>query len=333
MAALRLDNHSTIRLDQALKKYQVGGVDDVAAFLATTRDQVQTVELGRDFIRSLDLNSKDVLLEDIGDLPHLRAVSFMGGSIPAKGLAWLLRGGRGLEVLRFSDGDLHGSRRDFEEMDAALAGHSNLQEFSFINFDVVDNEGKIVYHKLDGLIKQLCTVKSLTILRLEASNQERMTFDGTGMASLFSSTHLQELHLSHFCLSSMHLRMLTWAIRKAPLEKLSVQYAHLNDEDISKLSRYLGSCQHLQELDLSGNIFGNEGCIALCNAISESKCISKLTLLDNKKIGKDGYSALSDMLLRNKVLSTLVIPGRMYNSTIQKRLESNAKNNKAALAA
>mmetsp|Transcript_1532 Transcript_1532/g.2161 ORF Transcript_1532/g.2161 Transcript_1532/m.2161 type:complete len:330 (-) Transcript_1532:119-1108(-) len=322
----------SLQIDQSCKNY-ASTASGFLNLLSEVRDDIKKISLDRDFIRSLNLDDKFLILEEIGELPHLREVSLTGGDLPIEGLSALFQSARGLKTVRISNADIRGSVNAFQEMEGSIGGHPRLQEFSLVNFEVIDEEGKILYKKLDGLIAQLCTVRELSVLRLEASDSERVTFEGTSMAPLFASTQLHELHLSHFCLSKMHLRMLSWALRQAPLRKLSVKYAHLDDQDISKLSKNLGSCQHLQELDVSGNIFGNPGCIALSEGIATSKTLSTLSLLDNRKVGKDGYAALSDMLSRNNVVCALNIPGNKYNRVILKRLESNSKMTKAALAA
>lgn len=332
----------TLRLERQFRDYGISKVSDFIDTLTDIAEEhvVREVFVGSSFFDSLETTDIFFVLEALADFSHLRKVTLIGGILPVRGLCAFLRPGcaarASLHVLCLEHCQLlmtlEGSC--FEEIQDALSHHPLLEEFSLIDFDVVDDERICVAQDLNGLIKALSSLSKLRILRLEASSRELVAVDGNSMKTLFAAVKLVELSLGYLAFTKMHTRMLVWGIRKEPVRKLSLKFVHLRDDDLAKLAFYLKSCQKLQELDLSGNLFGNAGAKTLADELSQSPSIKSLVLLHNEKIGKEGYKSLANLVDRNKSISTLLVPPNApYRDVMELSLENNRSNIKAALAA
>uniref|UniRef100_A0A7S2Y4L8 Uncharacterized protein n=1 Tax=Entomoneis paludosa TaxID=265537 RepID=A0A7S2Y4L8_9STRA len=344
----------------------------------TCQSTVQEVHLGPDFLDSLSLAQGFFVLEELGEYRNLQRLYIRGQrpntdkdnedhlvtttSLSLRGLTTLLRNARQqghmLQVLHVEDVTWHLSTGDahdcWEEFQTALQHQTELQTVSFLQWEMVTSHGEpfVTQHRkdavwqLDSFLQTLCCLSQLTVLHVELASANRCTFDGNALARLFSSTQLLELHLSHIPLTKMHLRMLAWAVRKDPLQQLSLKYGGLGDDDLTKLCFYLGNCRDLQQVDFTGNEFGNVGCTALAESLAHSTTLSRLSVLDNPHIGPEGYASLAKLLHQNTNLVGLQAGGSTtanpYRASMKESMEKNqqlqqavvdARNTKAAHAA
>ncbi|KAF6078818.1 NLR family CARD domain containing 5 [Phyllostomus discolor] len=125
--------------------------------------------------------------------------------------------------------------------------------------------------------------------------------------------------------------------REAPRRSLTLrlQECQLTVFDAEMLAAQLQKCPHLDEVDLSGNQLGNEGCQLMVRAISQSHVPRRLDLSDNG-LSVDGLhgvlsalsrcSTLADLhiSLKHKTLVLMFAPALTFASPLQEVAEERA---------
>jgi len=273
---------------------------------------IEVVRLDKKFLNSVtSTEEKVLLLENIGKLPSLKEVHLSNGTLPAKGLRAMLTEARGLKVFHIDRVTIEGGEKDFSLLEIAFEGHSCLQEFSMIEFSTAAAKGKkAAAFKLDNLIKQLGSLKTLDTIKIEASKNSNISFSGLCLGPLFQSTILKEVHLSGLELNPMHFHLISRALSTCPLKVLSLPHTGMNDEGATKISLWLGTSKTLEVLNFSFNKIGDDGCITLANSLTENSTapIKTVYFTGNKNIGSSGNAALAGLLEKRPSLE-FVAPG------------------------
>ena len=278
------------------------------------------------FLQSLQHSEVDLVMQKLAaTFPSLEQLHVLKGRISLSSIAVLAQQAP-IRFFTLKDCALYGGTESINDFQNSLTGHAYLEQFSFSNFDSMDEHGKAVRTCVDPILQALSSCPSLKVLRLEASQRELPTFAGNELAALFSHCDLEEFHLSHFILEKMHIRFLAWGVRTInDLKKLALKNCHLDDEAIIKLAPYLGSCQRLEELNITGNRIGNAGCAALVEGLESNHSVRSLSLLSNEEIGKAGYDCLKDLVWKSDCLSQLDIPYTARSEAIHSKLRMNSK--------
>ena len=265
---------------------------------------IEVVRFDKNFLPSVKPMDKILILENVGKLPNLKEVYLSHGSIPAKALSELLKDARNLQVFYLNQVMLEGDEEDFSLLETAFEGHSCLQEFSMIEFRTPG------VFKLDNLIKQLGSLKTLDTIKIEASKNSNISFSGLCLGPLFQSTILKEVHLSGLELNPMHFHLISRALSTCPLKVLSLPHTGMDDEGATKISLWLGTSKTLEVLNFSFNKIGDDGCITLANSLTENSTapIKTVYFTGNKNIGSSGNAALAGLLEKRPSLE-FVAPG------------------------
>ena len=115
------------------------------------------------------------------------------------------------------------------------------------------------------------------------------------------------------CTKDNILKFVTELKPNLPLNKTltTLIIKDLDDTNAKVIANVLNNMNVLTKLTISGNDIGNEGVIAIAQALRSNSTLTKLTTLtiSGNKIGNDGAIAISELLQNNSTLKTLTISG------------------------
>jgi hypothetical protein len=154
---------------------------------------INVIRLGGEFLLDLETEERNALLKQAGRLSSLREIQLSGCSPDVGALAEFMEQAKKLEVLDLGHVTLQGSSDEFTDFEYSIFKHQSLKKFILTNFQAGEAEQKI-----GGIIKALCNVSTLEVLKLEGSNATEFTFPNIALLPLCKSPTLQELHVSHF---------------------------------------------------------------------------------------------------------------------------------------
>ena len=113
------------------------------------------------------------------------------------------------------------------------------------------------------------------------------------------------------CTKDNILKFVTELKPNLPLNKTltTLIIKDLDDTNAKVIANVLNNMNVLTKLTISGNDIGNEGVIAIAQALRSNSTLTKLTTLtiSGNKIGNDGAIAISELLQNNSTLKTLTI--------------------------
>jgi hypothetical protein len=280
---------------------------------------VESVHMDATFLDSLENTERSALLKEVGKIKLLTKVQLSAASMNVGSLALLLEEAKDLEILELDHETLLGSANDFDNLECAIQVHKSLRKFSLKSLRICEIEGKI-----RNLIMALCSVSTLEVLKLEASDKAKTSFPGSAILPLGKFSSLRELHISNFQLQILDLSIINMAISKAPIETLSLPNSGLGDYDIIHIAEALGKSKLLR-LNLSANNLTDFGAKRLAASLKTNKTIKFLNLTACKGVGLQGSRAIADMAKSNPTFERWVPPfivNQRYNGPAMMRLST-----------
>lgn len=186
---------------------------------------------------------------------------------------------------------------------------------------------------LNDLVRALGTIGSLKKVVLESHKEAKSSFSGDALADLCATNKFEELRIANFRLYPQHYDLISAAVGKSTtLKTLRLNRVGMANPCSIKLATGLKVNSSLTLLDLSSNNIEDSGVTALAEALKENSTLEHLRLWDNKKIGVDGFKALSEMLEANKKITNIDLPS-MLDSEYTTKIRDTMMEKKMAQAA
>lgn len=266
---------------------------------------VEVLSLSGSTLRDTDRSR--MLWEKLSELSNLRRVH-LSGAIAASRVAQILGSCPNLLFLEVGRAQIEADPESMHDFECALGEHRHLEEFHLMDIEVTFR-GKPFYTSIDRIIKNASMIRTLKVLRIQATPHEPLHCSKFCLAPLLHSKHLEHFHLGNLPLESGHFFIIAHGVAtNKSLTTLALPNCNIADVDAAKLASACSSRSSiLSSLDLTNNNIGDEGCEKLAANLVRSKTIRAIKLGRNKEITIKGYTALVELLEENNNIQILEV--------------------------